>query len=117
MDATEDRAETLPKAEPARATAAEPSVKPKTASPIEKIEIKARTGFRKVRGKPTEVQLPVLDVHLGGQMVALTGDTPGKPVMAIREILTDEIAPILAAVVAHRGDSATPVFVPRPKAK
>lgn len=117
MDAIKDRADTSTQAEPARVTAAEPNAKPKAASPIQQIEIKARTGFRKVRGKPTLVTLPVLDVHLGGTLVALTGDKAGKPVMGLCEILPEEIAPVLNAVVAHRGDAAAPVFVPRPKAK
>jgi hypothetical protein len=108
QDPTKQSPATSPAAVPTPAAEA-------NAAPV--ISVVRRTGVRKVRGKAATVELPVANVLIDGELVAIAGIESGKPVMGVREVLESEIGPILKAVADWRGDKVTAKFVPQAKFK
>lgn len=79
------------------------------------VTVEQRTATRKVRGKAKTVNLPQFNVYIDGTLTAVGSTIPGKPIMALAEILGEEQADVIAAVAQFRGDKEEPKLVPTPK--
>ncbi len=85
-----------------------PSVKPLA------IELRPRTGIRRLRGTPTTVPTGHLDVMVDGYQRAWTRVEVGSLIYALAEFLPHEVTQLQAAVKRHRGDATPPGYEPLP---
>jgi hypothetical protein len=91
----------------------EPIVAPVAAPLVGLVTVVRANGKREVRGQVRDVELPFLNILIDGKLAARTSLNIGKPILTVAEVLPEEDAAVIAAVMATRGDTE-PVEVRRP---